>query len=227
MLVHQYYSDDLNWSSHISNICRKAGSTVGFLRRNLRNCPQECRRLAYITLVRSTLEYGTTVWDPYLRRDIERLERVQRQAAGFITRDYKSRSPGCVSDMLKNLNLPPLEERRRQLRFNFLNRISEGLIPALPPDKFLTPAASRRRRVIPTRFQGYESSNIIERQAVNNTRGFRIPTCKTDQYKNSFFERTIAEWNQLSDADLPARPAQPASAASSALRLPSSGLPQH
>ncbi|KAK7089679.1 hypothetical protein V1264_024363 [Littorina saxatilis] len=107
-------SADLNWSSHISNICCKAGSTVGFLRRNLRNCPQECRRLAYITLVRSTLEYGATVWDPYLRRDTERLERVQRQAARFITRDYKSRSPGCVTDMLRNLAEPPPTGRATQ-----------------------------------------------------------------------------------------------------------------
>jgi hypothetical protein len=209
-------SADLKWSSHISNTCRKAGSMVGFLRRNLRNCPQECRRLAYISLVRSSLEYGATVWDPYLQQDIDRLERVQRQAARFITRDYKSRSPGCVSSMLKDLNLPPLEERRRQLRLTLLNKVAEGLIPALPPEKFLTPAVSGRRRVVPTRFQGHDSNNIIERQAVNNARGFRIPTTKTDQYRNSFFVRTVAEWNQLSDADLPARPTRPTDAVSSA-----------
>ena len=45
-------------SMHIAYISRKAGATVGFLRRNLRNCPKECRRLAYITLVRSRLEYA-------------------------------------------------------------------------------------------------------------------------------------------------------------------------
>ena len=59
-------SDRLGWlemgKAHIS---RKAGATVGFLHRNLRNCPKECRRLAYIALVWSRLEYAETVWDPY------------------------------------------------------------------------------------------------------------------------------------------------------------------
>ena len=57
-------SDDLKWGKHIAYIFQKAGATVGFLRRNLRNCPKECRRLAYIALVRSRLEYAETVWDP-------------------------------------------------------------------------------------------------------------------------------------------------------------------
>ncbi|XP_076449970.1 uncharacterized protein LOC143286316 [Babylonia areolata] len=100
-------ASDLKWSPHISNISRKAGSTLGFLRRNLRNCPKDCRRLAYTALVRSKLEYSATVWDPHQRQDIEKLERVQRQAARFITGDYKSRNPGCVSGMLKELTCRP------------------------------------------------------------------------------------------------------------------------
>jgi hypothetical protein len=191
---------DLKWTTHIANTCSKAGSTVGFLRRNLRNCPQECRRLAYIALVRSKLEYGATVWDPYQKRNTEKLERVQRQAARFITKDYKSRSPGCVTRMLQDLNLPPLEERRRQLRLSLLYRITEGLIPALPPHNFLVPENTSRRRIRPTRFEGFQSTNIVARQAMNNTRGFRIPDSRTEQYRSSFFVKTIVEWNQLSEA---------------------------
>ena len=33
------FSQDLKWGDHIAKICKKANSTVGFLRRNLRNCP--------------------------------------------------------------------------------------------------------------------------------------------------------------------------------------------
>ena len=95
-----HISADLKWSSHISDICKRAGSTLGFLRRNLRNCPQECRRLAYISLIRFSLEYGAAVWDPYLKQDVDRLERVQRQAARFIKRDYRTRETGCVGHML-------------------------------------------------------------------------------------------------------------------------------
>jgi hypothetical protein len=62
-------SDDLKRSSHISKITSKTSSTLGFLRRNLRQCPQECKKIAYLAMVRSTLEYGCLIWDPYTNKD--------------------------------------------------------------------------------------------------------------------------------------------------------------
>lgn len=197
-------SADLKWTTHIGNICRKAGSTLGFLRRNLRNCPKECRRLAFIALVRSRLEYSATVWDPYQKQDVERLEKIQRQAARFITRDYKSRSPGCMSNMLRNLDLPTLEERRKQLRLNLLYRIAGDEIPALPSRQFLTPINTTRRRVRPTKFEGFQTTNLVERHAINHSRGFKVPDSRTEQYRNSFFVRTVMDWNQLSEATITA-----------------------
>jgi hypothetical protein len=61
-------SEDLEWSTHISKITKKANTTIGFLRRNLQHCPKECRKNAYISLVRSVLEYGATIWDPYQKK---------------------------------------------------------------------------------------------------------------------------------------------------------------
>ena len=92
--------------------------------------------LAYITLVWSRLEYKATVWDPKQRQDVERLEKVQRQAACFITKDYKSRSPGCVSNMLRDLGLPTLEECRKHLRLNLLYRKAGDEILPCPPASF-------------------------------------------------------------------------------------------
>ena len=51
-------SEDLQWKTHITNITKKANSTFGFLRRDLKYCSEDCKRLAYIALVRSILEYG-------------------------------------------------------------------------------------------------------------------------------------------------------------------------
>jgi len=72
------FSEDLKWNTHISKVTKKASSTIGFLRRNLSHCPTACRRNAYLSLVRSVIEYGAIVWDPHLQRDIDRLDRVQR-----------------------------------------------------------------------------------------------------------------------------------------------------
>ena len=80
-------TENLKWSSHITKLTKKANSTIILLRQNLKRCPQDCRKSEYISLVRSVLDYGSIIWDPYLSRDIEKFERVQRQAARFITGD--------------------------------------------------------------------------------------------------------------------------------------------
>ena len=98
-------TESLKWSSHITKITKKATATLNFLRRNLKNFPHECRKTAYISLVSSILDYGSIVWDPYLKQDIEKLERVQKQAANFITGDYRTREEGCVTGMLQSLEL--------------------------------------------------------------------------------------------------------------------------
>ena len=56
-------TDELSWSSHVCSIHNRANSILGFLRRNLPRCPARLKETAYITLVRSTLEYAAPVWD--------------------------------------------------------------------------------------------------------------------------------------------------------------------
>ena len=106
------FSQDLKWGDHSAKICKKANSTVGFLRRNMRNCPSGCKRNACLSLVRSVLEYGVTLWDPYPQMDIDKREQVQRKAARFVSGDYKSRIPGSMQKLLRKLGLPPLQVRR-------------------------------------------------------------------------------------------------------------------
>ena len=92
-------SEDLQWKTHITNITKKVNSSLGFLRRNLKYCSEDCKRLAYIALVRSILEYGAVVWDPYQSRDIIAVEKVQRQATSLlkmiINQDLKDASRQC------------------------------------------------------------------------------------------------------------------------------------
>ena len=125
-------SEDLKWTSHINKITRKSNSTLGFLRRNLKHCPGNCRKRAYLVLIRSSLEYSSVFWDPRLQKDIEKLENIQKQAARFITGDYSSKDQGCVTRMLKDLAIPLLQDRRKANRLLFIYRVVEGQVPALP-----------------------------------------------------------------------------------------------
>ena len=195
-------SSNLKWNAHINNITRKAGQTLGFLRRNLQNCPKECRRLAYIALVRSKLEYASSVWDPYTKENIDRIEKVQRQAARFIQKDYRSREPGCVTRMLEELNLPTLETRRKNQRLQLLKKINENCVPSLPPGHFLTPANKSKRQIKPKTFGDFIDERILDRLIIRNSSGFRVPAVNTDQYKHSVFIRTQQQWNHLTDSEI-------------------------
>jgi hypothetical protein len=56
------------------------------------------------------------------------LERVQRQAARFVTGDYSSRDPGYVTSMLQQLQWDTLEERRARSRSIMLYTILNNLV---------------------------------------------------------------------------------------------------
>ncbi|KAK7105620.1 uncharacterized protein [Littorina saxatilis] len=191
-------SDDMKWSPHISSITKKANCTLGFLRRNLQRCPPRCRQQAYLSLVRPLLEYGAVVWDPYLKKDIDCIERVQRKASRFITGDFRSSTPGSVTRLLEKTGLQPLQQRRQQLRLTFFYRVVEGLVPALPSHQFLT-EQKQGRKIRPVRHPDHHTSNIVSQFSRNNSRPYSVPQGRTDQFRNSFFVKTAQDWNLLED----------------------------
>ena len=76
----------------------KANSKLSFLHRNLKGCPEKLKQTAYFSLIRSFMEYGATVWDPYQKYNSDKIERVQGRAARFVKSRYSRYS--SVSDML-------------------------------------------------------------------------------------------------------------------------------
>ena len=89
------------------------------------------------------MEYGAIVWDPFTIRDIIKLKQVQRQAAMFITSDYKSRDKGGVTNILARRQLEGLEERHTSQRLIFLYNVVEGLAPAMKTEDKLKPVRQK------------------------------------------------------------------------------------
>ena len=143
------------------------------------------------------LDYGSIIWDPYLSRDIEKLERVQRQAARFVTGDYHSREEGSVTGMLDMLELETLQHRRSiRADFFFLFKVVEGLVPAINPDEYLKPQ-KQKRLIKPRTYGNFKSVNIVEKHSVNHDRGYEIELFHSERLKNLFFIKTVIEWNHL------------------------------
>jgi len=64
----------MTWNPRISYIRSKGNQKLGFIKHNLKGSPQELKRLAYISLVRSGMEYVSTMWDPHLSKDKDSME---------------------------------------------------------------------------------------------------------------------------------------------------------
>ena len=76
--------DDVKWTKPIDHSIAKANWNLGFLRRNLNKCPEAVNEQVYCALVCPHLEYAAAAWDPYLKKDICRLEAIQKRAARFV-----------------------------------------------------------------------------------------------------------------------------------------------
>ena len=66
-------TSDMKWSEHIANICKKANNTLSFLKRNLNISNSNLKEKAYQSLVRPTLEYACTTWDPHQQNNKHRI----------------------------------------------------------------------------------------------------------------------------------------------------------
>ena len=168
-------TNELNWSKHVADTALKGNCTLGFLRRNLRQCPEKLKETAYLGLVRSVLEYAATVWDPFLSKDITLLEKVQRRAARFVKNDYSRTS--SVTAMLDSLGWKNLADRRRELRLALLYKITHEKV-AISADSIglSRPNSSTRAR------HKYK---------------YTVQRANTRELNNFFVHRTVSDWNTL------------------------------
>ena len=101
-------SNDLKFSKQCIKAEKSAQKMVGYIKRQFRCRNKEIVIPLYNSLVRPQLEYAVQFWSPPLRKDVERLEAVQRRATKMIPSirqlGYEAR--------LESLNLYSLETRR-------------------------------------------------------------------------------------------------------------------
>ena len=169
-------TQDLRWDTHVTNVTNRANQKLGLLRRTLKVSSIRAKEQAYKALVRPSLEYASAVWDPYNDKEVSKLERVQRRAARWVVRRFRQTS--SVSEMLEQLQWPPLSQRRRCARLALMFKYHQGLIKI-------------RSKAKPTPQPPLRSSRKTNQAAYSH------PSCRTEYRKNSFFPRTVAEWNNL------------------------------
>ena len=74
----------LKWQKQTEKRCKTANRVLGFIARNFRYKNKELIVPLYRSLVRPHLEHAVQFWSPHLRRDIDKMEKIQRRATKMI-----------------------------------------------------------------------------------------------------------------------------------------------
>lgn len=125
------FDSKLKFNEHISNIINKSYRCLGFITRITKKFNNtKCLDLLYNALVRTNLEYASTIWSPYQVTYKHSIERVQKKFTrliyfkkGMAKVDYNLR--------LKHLKMISLESRRIYSDMSFLHKIIHNQINPL------------------------------------------------------------------------------------------------
>jgi len=163
---------DMKVSEQCGIAARKGNQLLGMIRRNITYRDKQLMIPLYKAIVRPHLEYCIQAWRPYLRKDIDKLERVQRRATRMIPELQKL----CYEDRLQRCKLTTLETRRARGDQIEVFKILHG-------------------------YEGLDRNMFFTLKADSRTRGHNWALtkehCKLDIRKYTFSQRTINEWNSL------------------------------
>jgi len=176
-LSNNYGVRSSQWKSHISEVTTKASQRLGFLRRNLKGAPYKLREIAYLSLVRSALEYCGAIWDPTVKEEASSVEMIQRRAARWAR---GARGVISVTGLLRDLKWDSLADRRRDQRLCIFYKILHGDINIDPLSVDLI------------------QSDIIATRGAHKWKLKRLAgKDKSSPLWKGTIARTIPEWNQL------------------------------
>lgn len=124
------FDSKMTFNRHIENICNKASSMLGFIKRWAKEFDNTLVTISlYKTLIRPHLEYGSQVWSPHYNIHIERVEKVQKRFVRFVLNYLNWSDPRVLppySSRLKLINLESLEERRKNADIVFMHQLCSG-----------------------------------------------------------------------------------------------------
>ena len=77
-------------------------------------------------MIRQTMEYASSSWDPYKTEDADYLDKVQRRAACYACSNYMEQTQGCVTAMVDSLDWETLQDHRMMQRLTMLFKIKHN-----------------------------------------------------------------------------------------------------
>ena len=172
-----FFQSDLKWERHVNFISRQASITSYQILKSFRSKNIWTLLSLYKCYIRPRLEYNTEIWSPYLKKNINKIEQIQKrytkqifQRCNILSKSY--------SDRLYKLNIMSLENRRIKFDLILLFKIMNNLSDLKFEDYFY-----------------YESHSYSLRNNITKVRSKSKFT--GNLWHGSFFNRAPNYWNKL------------------------------
>ena len=176
-------SSDLKWSSHVNYIHKSASATSYQIFKAFKTTNIWTLLKLFTTYVRPKLEFNTSVWSPYLSKDIEKIEKIQatytRKAFQRCNIKFSS-----YENRLYQLSIKSLQDRRIIFDLVLTYKIIHGLTD-MDFNDFFTFKSN------PYSLRG-NTIKIAAKLKINT----KNPNL---QIKHCFFLRATKYWNLLPD----------------------------
>lgn len=168
---------ELNFDENRKLRVQKANRMIGAIRRSFQFLESYTFVKLYKSMIRCHVEFAVPVWFPYLAKDIEEVEAVQKRATKMIAEtkglEYEER--------LRLLKLPTLVYRRHRGDMIELYKMINGLY-----DEEVLPNFELR-------------GDIVPRQNRRHSKQIFITHSNKDLRANFFTKRAAPVWNELSE----------------------------
>jgi hypothetical protein len=171
---------NLNFRNYLECIAKKSLKILGYIKRHSSEFKDHRSfKLLYCALVRSILEYGAPIWNPYTKTDIDFIERVQNRFLKFVAFKFNLIIDNHDNTHIRSfLNIPALSSRREIADISLIYKLINGITD--DPDLL---------NCIPFSIPAYNN---------RSTSVFYIPVYSTNYLKNSPIPRAMALCNILS-----------------------------
>ena len=168
--------DTLSPEKHINGIFASTYRTLANIRVAFNYMDTNMMKKIITSMIRPKIEYAAVIWSPYKKKDIRKLERIQRAATKMVP----ELSDCTYEERLKEMALPTLESRRERGDLITMYKIVNHMEKIDRQDLVALEEAGGRE------IRGH-SRKIRKRQCLRNIKKFSFP------------HRTVDIWNGLSE----------------------------
>lgn len=164
---------ELTWNHIIKNMATNAGKRLGLLRRVAPYLNPAQRATIYKSMVRSRMEYASTVWMGACPTVLSRLDSIQRRALKIIN---------LPADALNRSQIQPLKLRREVGALTLLHRIYHKEAPTL------------LNSILP---KHKEVQRVTRQSSTQHKATLEVPISHTVSHERTFLPVTVKLWNSL------------------------------